>query len=125
MSFLNVVPVEKLPALYREASALVYPSFGGPENLPPLEAFSFDCPVIAADVPGAQEQLGDGAILVDPSDWRAFASAAQSILHGSSQRDALCARGKSRAMQRTSQSFVKKLLDRVTEFENMRSAWAS
>jgi glycosyltransferase involved in cell wall biosynthesis len=43
---------------------LRYPSFFGAENLPPLEAFALGCPVIAADMPGAREQLGDAAILV-------------------------------------------------------------
>ena len=43
-------------------------SLFGPENLPPLEAMALGCPVVAADVPGAREQLGDAALRVPPID---------------------------------------------------------
>ena len=66
--FLGHVSRETLKALYQNALALCYVSFFGPENMPPLEAFGLGCPVIAADVPGASEQLGDAAIRVNPSD---------------------------------------------------------
>ena len=54
--------------LYTNAFSLVYPSFFGPENMPPLEAFALGCPVIASEVSGAKEQLGNAAILFDPRD---------------------------------------------------------
>ena len=66
--FLGFVDTDELVALYRGAHALVYLSFFGPENLPPLEAFALGCPVVQADVPGAREQLGDAALLVPPTD---------------------------------------------------------
>ena len=66
VAFLGFVPVEDLVALYRGAFALAYVTFFGPENLPPLEAFALGCPVIASDVSGAREQLGDAALFVDP-----------------------------------------------------------
>jgi glycosyltransferase involved in cell wall biosynthesis len=65
----------ELIALYRHAQALVYLSYLGPESLPPLEAFALGCPVIASDVSGAREQLGDAALLVDPANWRQLAQA--------------------------------------------------
>ena len=71
--FLGFVETDELVALYRGAHALVYLSFFGPENLPPLEAFALGCPVVQADVAGAREQLGDAALLVPPTDPRAVA----------------------------------------------------
>jgi glycosyltransferase involved in cell wall biosynthesis len=38
-STLGFVSHEELSALYKNAVALVFPSFFGPDNLPPLEAF--------------------------------------------------------------------------------------
>src|SRR5829696_4829868 len=68
VAFLGFVPLQDLVALYRGAFALAYVTFFGPENLPPLEAFALGCPVVASDVDGAREQLGDAALLVDPRD---------------------------------------------------------
>ena len=59
---LGFVETEELVALYRGAHSLLYLSFG-PENLPPLEAYALGCPVVASDVPGAREQLGEAALL--------------------------------------------------------------
>jgi len=52
---LGFVSRDELSALYANALALVFPSFFGPDNLPPLEAFSLNCPVVASRIPGAEE----------------------------------------------------------------------
>ncbi|MBI4680616.1 MAG: glycosyltransferase family 4 protein [Nitrospirae bacterium] len=41
--FLGYVPDEDMPELYRRARALVMPTFFGPTNIPPLEAFVVGC----------------------------------------------------------------------------------
>ena len=66
--FAGFVAEGELTALYRNARALVFPSYFGPDNLPPLEAMACKCPVIAADIEGAREQLGNAAVFFDPSD---------------------------------------------------------
>ncbi len=73
--FLGFVPREDLIDLYKEAFALSYVTFFGPENLPPLEAFALGCPVIASDVSGAREQLGDAVLFVDPTSPEQMAEA--------------------------------------------------
>ncbi|HLF30200.1 MAG TPA: glycosyltransferase family 1 protein [Xanthomonadales bacterium] len=60
--FLGFVSNSDVAALYRCAAALVYPSFFGPDNLPPLEAFSLGCPVLAGRIEGVEEQLGNAAL---------------------------------------------------------------
>src|SRR5256885_963307 len=82
--FLGHVSRETLKVLYQNALALCYVSFFGPENMPPLEAFGLGCPVIAADVPGASEQLGDAAIRVNPSDKVAIAEALKLVFQDES-----------------------------------------
>jgi glycosyltransferase involved in cell wall biosynthesis len=51
---------------YSECTFMIYPSLFGPDNLPPLEALSFDCPVAVSDSPGAREQLKDSVYFFDP-----------------------------------------------------------
>jgi glycosyltransferase involved in cell wall biosynthesis len=46
---------------------MIFPSFFGPDNLPPLEAISFKCPVAVADHPGSREQFLGGVPLFDAS----------------------------------------------------------
>src|SRR6202795_4272080 len=60
--FAGFVSREDLIGLYQQALALVYPSFFGPENLPPLEAFALGCPVIVARISGSREQFADAAV---------------------------------------------------------------
>jgi glycosyltransferase involved in cell wall biosynthesis len=121
--FLGFVAVDQLVALYREAAALAYVSFGGPENLPPLEAFALGCPVLAADVPGAQEQLGDAALLVDPRSPEAIADGLARIIREPRLADTLRARGRSRAQLRTAESFVRTMFECLDGFAAVRRAW--
>ncbi len=70
--YLGFINKNELFTLYKNCLALTYVSYGGPENLPPLEAFSSGCPVIAAKNEGSIEQLEDGAILIDPNNTNEF-----------------------------------------------------
>ena len=65
ITFLGYVPDADLPAVYRLARALVMPTFLGPTNIPPLEAFACDCPVAISGIYGMPEQLGDAALFFD------------------------------------------------------------
>jgi glycosyltransferase involved in cell wall biosynthesis len=64
----NFVSINRLLDLYDTCKALVYPSYCGPENLPPLEAFARNKPVICSLYEGAKEQLKDYPIYFDPKN---------------------------------------------------------
>jgi len=64
--FLGYVQDEDMPELYRRAKALVMPTFYGPTNIPPLEAFVAGCPVAVSGIYAIPEQVGDAALLFDP-----------------------------------------------------------
>jgi glycosyltransferase involved in cell wall biosynthesis len=74
VSFLGLVEQAELAILYSNAFCLVFPSFCGPENLPPMEAFALGCPVVASDIPGAREQMGEAAFFFNPIDAKALAN---------------------------------------------------
>tara|TARA_B100001057_G_C22796668_1_gene929905 strand:+ start:141 stop:1304 length:1164 start_codon:yes stop_codon:yes gene_type:complete len=63
---LNFVKLEYLIELYDNCLALIYSSFAGPENLPPLEAMARKKPIICSNYPGAKEQLKDVPIYFNP-----------------------------------------------------------
>ncbi len=122
--FLGFVEQRALVALYRQAGAMAYPSFFGPENLPPLEAFALGCPVVAARVAGAEEQLGDAALLVDPLDARGFAASLARILKDDAERAGLVERGRARARRFTADDFAAGALDVIDEMVRVRATWS-
>ena len=125
VAFLGFVPLDDLVALYRGAFALTYVTFFGPENLPPLEAFALGCPVIASDVGGAREQLGEAALLVDPREPAAIAGAVKRLHDDEALRRELIAKGRARAEKWTAKDFVRGVFNALDEFEPVRTCWPS
>ena len=121
---MGYVSIEDLVALYRNAEAMIYTSFSGPENLPPLEAFALGCPVIASEFPGAREQLGDAAIYFDPHDPVSIAQAVIGFSGDGTKRQELMTKGKIRAARHTGTSFVQGIFKLIDEFEAERRCWA-
>lgn len=85
-----------LGALYRAARALVYPSKYEGFGLPPLEAMSLDCPVVASCTSSIPEVVGDAAELFDPEDAGRMASAISSVVFDNARRYQLIDSGQRR-----------------------------
>jgi glycosyltransferase involved in cell wall biosynthesis len=85
-----------LRALYRSATALVYPSLYEGFGLPLLEAMASGTPVIASRAASIPEVVGDAGILLDPSDAAAWAEAIVRVANTPSVRDELRAAGLAR-----------------------------
>jgi len=122
--FLGFIPREDLVDLYREAFALSYITLCGPENLPPLEAFALGCPVIASEVSGAREQLGDAVLFADPTSPEQIADAVMRLASENGLRGKLIDAGKRIARERTPQGFVASALVFLDRFEAVRRCWA-
>lgn len=106
--------------LYENAVGLAFLSHFGPDNLPPLEAASLGCPVIAADVNGAREQLGNAAVFVRATNVDSVAEALVSVLSNSSLRDSLTAAGRQLVAARTLKNYANKLIDVFDELASFR-----
>lgn len=123
--FLGFIPQDDLIALYRNAFALTYVTFLGPDNIPPLEAFGLRCPVIASKVTGAKEQLGDAALIVDPKDEKQIALAIKSLHEDSKLCDNLIQRGLIRAKKWIAKDYIGSVFSIIDEFENIRRCWSN
>ncbi|WP_295856806.1 glycosyltransferase family 1 protein [uncultured Oscillibacter sp.] len=66
--FTGYISGEEKNALYQHASMLVFPSLYEGFGMPPLEAMSWDCPVVCSNVASLPEIAGDAACFVDPFD---------------------------------------------------------
>lgn len=59
--FLGYVSKQVLYTLYKNTTSLIFASFFGETNMPPIEALNLGCPVACSDVPGHREIMGDAA----------------------------------------------------------------
>ncbi len=114
---------DELGALYSGAWALTYASSAGPDNLPPLEAMALGCPVIAADVPGSEEQLGDAALRFPPTDEKALATQLLRLANEAGLREELVQRGAARVDRLPPESYAAAVLEILNEFSAVARAW--
>ena len=117
------VPRAELINLYQEVDALVYSSFSGPENLPPLEAFKSSVPVLYADIDGAREQLGKAALYFNPTSEKDLAEKFLKIVEDSKLRESLISEGKLQIIGRSNLDFAKQMLQLLVSFSLFRRAW--
>ncbi|MBW4517314.1 MAG: glycosyltransferase family 4 protein [Timaviella obliquedivisa GSE-PSE-MK23-08B] len=99
VQFLDYVTYDQLPQLYGQAIALVFPSLWEGFGFPVLEAMSCGTPVITSNLSSLPEVAGDAAILVNPYDKNAIATAMQQIAMDDEGRSQLRAAGLVRASQ--------------------------
>lgn len=125
VSFLGFVSHEFMACLYKQAVALVYPSLLGPDNFPPIEAFAFGCPVIAANQLGSHEQLGDAAILINPLDERQISQAIANVYTDDALRNKLIAKGHSFVARWVTKDYITSVYDILDEFEPYRRCWSN
>jgi glycosyltransferase involved in cell wall biosynthesis len=94
---LGPVDGARLDSLYRDALAVVLPSWIEGFGLPPLEALARGVPAVVADLPVYQETLGTGALRFPAGDGDALAEALLRISSDPALRARLVADGR-RAM---------------------------
>lgn len=120
---LGFLPSEDVRGLYENAMAVVMPTYFGPTNLPPLEAWSVGVPLIYSAHLG--EQAGNAALLVDPDNATELANAMLSCAKADA-RDQLIEAGRLRLAEISCQrdaaeTELCKVLDR---FAARRHCWA-
>ncbi len=121
--FRGFVGVDEIASLYANALGLLYLSFFGPDNLPPLEAFTLGCPVIASRIPGHVEQLGDAAIFASPTSPDEIGDAIKRLHEDGALREALVVRGRKIAAERTVDRYLAKMKAAIDGFAGIRRAW--
>ena len=117
------VPYQDILAFYREALALSYVSFFGPENLPPLEAMALGCPVLLSDIPGAAPLHGNVPLMVDPRSPDAIAGAVERILDAEGGLAEKVATGKTFAAANNCALYMQKFQAILDDFAPIRRCW--
>jgi len=102
VKFLDFVPDDDLPALYKQALCFALPSLYEGFGLPVLEAMAQGCPVVVSSTSSLPEIAGKAGIYVTPEDTK---SITQGLLTAVRQRNLI--QGRSR---------IKKGLEQVKKF---------
>ena len=97
----GVVSVADRDALYAGATVVAYPSLREGFGLPVLEAMAQGAPVLTSSGTATAEVAGDAAVLVDPLDEHAIASALVDLVSDPTGGRALGEAGKVRAAEFT------------------------
>jgi glycosyltransferase involved in cell wall biosynthesis len=120
--YLGFVPPEDVRGLYENSIAVVMPTYFGPTNLPPLEAWSLDKPLIYSSY--FTEQAGDAALYSNPDNAQELADVMLKC-NDPLERHALIEAGKRRltfiANQRAEAE--KELVKRLYQFQERRRCW--
>ena len=107
----------QLVALFRAATALVFPSLYEGFGIPPLEGMVTGCPILAARIPAVLEVCGDAAVYFDPQDVDSVLGAMRSIVDAPALRRQMIGRGRERAKLYSWQLSARSLLDAVANID--------
>ena len=86
-----------MPAIYRAARAMIFPSLYEGFGAPPLEAMACGCPVAASPNGSLREVCGDAVLELDPESVESIADALDRIVADGDLRQRLRAAGTARA----------------------------
>jgi glycosyltransferase involved in cell wall biosynthesis len=109
--FLGYIPDQDMVSIYRRARALIMPTYFGPTNIPPLEAFALGCPVAISNIYGIPEQVGDAALMFDPSNTHEIADVMYRLWTDDSLCISLSEKGRKRAAHWNNVSFQRRFAD--------------
>jgi glycosyltransferase involved in cell wall biosynthesis len=85
-----------LARLYAHASAFIFPSLYEGFGIPPLEAMSYDCPVVCSNTSSIPEIVGNAGEYFDPVDTESMRAAIERVVSSSHHQQLLIARGRER-----------------------------
>jgi glycosyltransferase involved in cell wall biosynthesis len=91
--FIGFIDDEELPHFYQGSIALVMPTYFGPTNIPPLEAFVLGVPVLYSDLPGLRDQVEGAALLMDLLDPESMAINLNKLINDMDFKEALIKSG--------------------------------
>jgi glycosyltransferase involved in cell wall biosynthesis len=115
IQFIGYVPIDLMPSLYREATALVFPSLYEGFGIPLLEAMACGCPVLCSNTSSMPEVCADAALYFDPHDTTAIKDTITTLLlNQDDTRETLVKKGFVRVQQfswKKTAQHIKTLID--------------
>ena len=113
VTFLNNIPNQHLPNIYRKALTMVYPSIFEGFGIPIIESLFSRTPVITSknDCSCFREAAGEGAIYVNPLDAEELAHAIEEAMTDGASRIQLMAKGWNHVQQFRREEVAKRMME--------------
>lgn len=86
VNFIGWTGRERLAELYSRSKVVIIPSRKEPFGIVALEAIASGCPVVASDVGGLPEAVGECGVLVEPDQPEALAEGIETVLQPVTRR---------------------------------------
>ncbi|CAG2135330.1 glycosyltransferase family 4 protein [Cupriavidus plantarum] len=111
---LGYVDDADLKALFRGAGCFVFPSLYEGYGLPPVEAMTLGCPVLAANLPSVREACGPAVLYFQPTSPREFGALLTRVMQDSALREKLREKGLVRARRYSWRDTAARLLGEIS-----------
>lgn len=111
---IGYVPNEEMSSFYADAVATVFVSLIGPTNIPPVEAMLVGSPLIVSNRYAMPSQVGEAALLVDPTDVEDIAEKIIRVWRDEQLRRRLVEMGRKRSALWTAEHFALRLRQIIT-----------
>ena len=116
---------EEVSELYQNAIALLMPTYFGPTNIPPLEAWAYGVPVIYSK--HLQEQTMDAALYCDPDSLESIADCMLKVQTDVNLRSNLINNGNKmlKLVEIQRKNSLNELVKKIVVFKNRSKTWGS
>lgn len=121
--FTGFLEESELKYIYTHATAMIYSSQLGPNNLPPIEATYLECPIIISDIPGHKEQLGESALFFDGTKPYELCEHMYKVWNDETYRNNMIVKERTLAEEYKKIRYVDAILDILDEYGNIREMW--
>ena len=125
IKYLGFVEDDEIPNLYKQSLALVMPTYFGPTNIPPLEAFNYRTPVCYSDLKGLRKQVKNAAFLLDLKNPNSLVKSLLNILNNSNKVENKIKAGEKILQKWTPNDFKNRLEKIFDDFKIIRQCWDS
>jgi len=123
INYIGFAPNEEIYYLYKQSLALVMPSYFGPTNIPPLEAYTIGTPVIYSDLDGLREQVEGAALLCDLNNSGHLAEHLELLINSSEKRVELIESGYKRLKELQKYSIDQTLIKIFDDYSVKLKCW--
>jgi len=102
---------------------MVFPTYMGPNNLPPLEALALGCPLLYSDLPGHLEQMEGAGLPIDATNYIDIGKAILKVHSDSKFRNNLISKGLEFTKKYKSYSYFKQMEKIINLFQVYHKTW--
>ena len=99
------------------------PTFSGPTNIPPWEAFKIGVPVLYSDIYNIKEVYKDAVYYINPLDPKSLASGILNIINNNNLREKLIGNGKKLLNSIDVDKEFGQFFDIINKREKIKQSW--